>query len=47
MDCKTAGGELQFALSLVLLASAGLLIRSFVEVLALDPGFQPDHTYSR
>ena len=33
----------QFALSLVLLASAGLLIRSFVEVLALDPGFQPDH----
>jgi len=33
----------QFALSLVLLASASLLIRSFVEVLALDPGFQPDH----
>src|SRR5256886_4093805 len=33
----------QFALSLVLLASGGLLIRSFVEVLALDPGFQPDH----
>jgi predicted permease len=33
----------QFALSLVLLASAGLLIRSFVEVLAVDPGFQPDH----
>jgi predicted permease len=33
----------QFALSLVLLASAGLLIRSFVEVLAIDPGFQPDH----
>src|SRR6266446_1550764 len=32
----------QFALSLVLLASAGLLIRSFVDVLALDPGFQPD-----
>ena len=33
----------QFALSLVLLVSAGLLIRSFVEVLTLDPGFQPDH----
>jgi predicted permease len=33
----------QFALSLVLLASAGLLIRSFVEVLAIDPGFQPNH----
>jgi predicted permease len=33
----------QFALSLVLLASAGLLIRSFVEVLAIDPGFQSDH----
>jgi putative ABC transport system permease protein len=33
----------QFALSLVLLTSAGLLIRSFVEVLAVDPGFQPDH----
>jgi putative ABC transport system permease protein len=33
----------QFALSLVLLASASLLIRSFVEVLAINPGFQPDH----
>jgi predicted permease len=33
----------QFALSLVLLTSAGLLIRSFVEVLEIDPGFQPDH----
>jgi predicted permease len=33
----------QFALSLVLLASAGLLIRSFVGVLELDPGFRPDH----
>jgi predicted permease len=33
----------QFALSLVLLASAGLLIRSSVQVLAIDPGFQPDH----
>ena len=33
----------QFALSLVLLASASLVIRSFVEVLAINPGFQPDH----
>jgi predicted permease len=33
----------QFALSLLLLSSAGLLIHSFVEVLAIDPGFQPDH----
>jgi predicted permease len=33
----------QFALSLVLLASAGLLIHSFVEVLAVDPGFQSEH----
>ena len=33
-------GEL--ALSLVLLASAGLAIRSFARVLAVDPGFSPD-----
>ena len=33
----------QFALSLVLLASGGLLIRSFVKVLEIDPGFQPHH----
>jgi putative ABC transport system permease protein len=33
----------QFALSLVLLASAGLLIRSFVKVLEIDPGFQHHH----
>ncbi|PYT81643.1 MAG: hypothetical protein DMG40_08820 [Acidobacteria bacterium] len=33
----------QFAFSLVLLASAGLLIRSFINVLEVDPGFQPDH----
>lgn len=48
----TGGGKLraegvlvgaQFALSLVLLASANLLIRSFVGVLEIDPGFRPDH----
>jgi putative ABC transport system permease protein len=33
----------QLALSVALLASAGLLIRSFVSVLEVDPGFRPDH----
>jgi predicted permease len=33
----------QFALSLVLLASASLLIRSFVDVLEINPGFKPEH----
>jgi predicted permease len=33
--------SVQFALSLVLLGSAGLLIRSFIEVLQVDPGFKP------
>ena len=33
----------QVALALVLLAGAGLLLRSFRHVLEVDPGFQPEH----
>ena len=32
----------QIALSLVLLVSAGLLVRAFVEIMRVDPGFQSD-----
>ncbi len=35
-------GAAQFAIALVLLTSAGLLIRSFVAVLSTDPGFQAE-----
>lgn len=36
----------QFALAFLLLASAGLLALSFSRVLAIKPGFQPDHVLS-
>ncbi|HKP30083.1 MAG TPA: ABC transporter permease, partial [Gemmatimonadales bacterium] len=47
----TAGGRrlndsfvvAQFAFSLILLTGAGLLIRSFRNLLAIDPGFRPEH----
>jgi putative ABC transport system permease protein len=35
--------SLQIAVALVLLVGAGLLLRSFQHLLAVDPGFRPDH----
>jgi predicted permease len=36
----------QFALCLVLLISAGLLLKSFQRLLSVSPGFQPEHVLS-
>ena len=36
----------EIAVALVLLAGAGLLVRSFTRVLDIDPGFRPDRTLS-
>ncbi|HKJ03255.1 MAG TPA: FtsX-like permease family protein, partial [Longimicrobiales bacterium] len=34
---------LQVAMAVILVAGAGLMTRSFVELLKVDPGFRPDH----
>jgi putative ABC transport system permease protein len=36
----------EFALALILLVGAGLMIRSFVALQSIDPGFNPDHVLS-
>jgi predicted permease len=36
----------QFALTLILLTGAGLLLRSFIRMLETNPGFQPEHVIS-
>ena len=36
----------QFACAVVLLAAGGLLVRSFVRLMAIDPGFKTDHVLS-
>src|SRR5215510_36628 len=36
----------EFALSVILLTGAGLLIRSFLAIQAVDPGFEPEHALS-
>ncbi|NIR40132.1 MAG: hypothetical protein GWN07_30385, partial [Actinobacteria bacterium] len=36
----------QFALALLLLVGAGLLVRSFLNLRAVEPGFEPDNVLS-
>jgi putative ABC transport system permease protein len=36
----------EFALALILLVGAGLMIRSFAALQAIDPGFNPEHVLS-
>src|SRR4029078_3730430 len=35
----------QVALSMTLLLSAGLLLRSFLKVMSIDPGFRSEHVF--
>ena len=40
---KLAAGEAQIALAFVLLVGAGLAVRTFINLLRIDPGFNPQN----